>query len=136
MQLDLFCDNRHTIRLNDADELLRALRLEESLAVYDELLADAPGDLELLTLQGVFGLSLKEQMADRASFVEALETAHRSGSLPAPRLWFGDLRYAEYLRAVARNDRELVRIRRRMRQLCGFMFERYMEKMRGTAGGV
>jgi len=35
MQLDLFCDNRRTIRLNDAYGLLRALRLEEALAVYD-----------------------------------------------------------------------------------------------------
>lgn len=36
MQLDLFCDNRRTIRLNDADGLLRALRLEEAIAVYDD----------------------------------------------------------------------------------------------------
>jgi hypothetical protein len=33
MQLNLFCDNRRTIRLNDAGELLRALRLEEALAL-------------------------------------------------------------------------------------------------------
>jgi len=38
MQLDLFCDNRRTIRLNDAGELLSALRLEEALAANGELL--------------------------------------------------------------------------------------------------
>jgi tetratricopeptide (TPR) repeat protein len=306
MQLDLFCDNRRTIRLNDAYGLLRALRLEEALAVYDELLADAAGDAELLALrghvaswreklslfhaapagnerlhdlwlsltpetppplatalrellvaelsklpsteliyipprfhigillltvgrfaeaerwlaraldagigkrgrflawrgdaltklgdpdramsaylaaflegphevdlasmqspliqdllgsleseehdfgaedlpawlpvwgwlQGAFGLPLKEPAADRSAFVDALEAAHSSRSLPAARLWFDDLRYAEYLRTAFRDDRELVRVRRRMRQLCGFMFERYMERLRGTAGGV
>lgn len=305
MQLDLFCDNRRTIRLNDADGLLSALRLEEALAVYGELLADAPEDPELMALrgqvaawrerlalfhaapagseglhdlwrkltpdmppplaaalrallvdelrqrpfpeliyipprfhigtllladgrfaeaerwfaraleagigergrflawrgdalarlgdpdrardaylaaflegphevdlvslqsplihdllaslesedhdfgaedlpawlpvwgwlQGAFGLPLNEPAADRAAFVDALEAAHSSRSLPAARLWFDDLCYAEYLRTAFRDDRELVRVRRRMRQLCGFMFERYMERMRGTAGG-
>lgn len=59
-----------------------------------------------------------------------LEEAEQSGSLPPPRLWFEYLRYAEYLRTIARNDRELVRIRRLMRQRSGFMFDRYMEKIR------
>ncbi|MGK2944740.1 MAG: tetratricopeptide repeat protein [Desulfuromonadales bacterium] len=306
MQLDLFSDNRRTIRLNDADGLLRALRLEEAIAVYDELLADAPEDAELLSLrglvalwrknltlfhaapvgsarlhhlwreltpemppalatalrrllidelgllpipeliylpprfhigtlllaagrfaeaehwlaraldagigergrflawrgdaltklgdpdqakgayiaaflegphevdlvslqsplihdllgslesedqdfgaedlpawlpvwgwlQGAFGLPLNEPAAGRTAFVAALEAAHSSRSLPTPRLWFDDLRYAEYLRTVFRDDRELVRVRRRMRQLCGFMFERYMERMRGPVGDV
>ncbi|AMV70933.1 hypothetical protein DBW_0536 [Desulfuromonas sp. DDH964] len=302
MQLDLFCDNRRTIRLNEAGDLLHALRLEEALAIYGELLADAPEDIEILTLQGlvagwrerllrfyaepagserlhqlwqeltpqtpaaiaaglrellvtdlsklpspeliyipprfhigtlllavgrfaeaecwlaralevgigerrrflawrgdamtklgdpdramsvflaaflegphevdlsmlqnpqmhdlllslesedhdigaadlpawlpvwgwlqgVFGLPLKEPAADRAAFVDALEAAHSFRSLPAARLWFEDLRYAEYLRTTFRDDRELVRVRRRMRQLNGFMFERYMERMRGA----
>ena len=306
MQLDLFCDNRRTIRLNNADELLRDLRLEEALAVYEELLADAPDDAELLALQGLvaawrerlslfqaapagterlhalwrkltpdmpsplaaalrallvdelrqlpspeliyipprfhigtvlmtdgrfaeaerwfsralgagisergcflawrgdalarlgdqerardaylaafledphevdlaslqsplihdllgslesedhdfgeeelpawlpvwgwlqgaFGLPLNEPAVDRAAFVDALEAAHSTRSLPTARLWFDDLRYAEYLRTQFRDDRELVRVRRRMRQLCGFMFERYMERMRGTVGDV
>lgn len=306
MQLDLFCDNRRTIRLNDADVLLSALRLEEALAVYGELLADAPEDAELLALhglvaawrerrslfhaapagterlhvlwrkltpdtppplaaalrallvdelrqlpspeltylpprfhigtllladgrfaeakrwfaraleagigergrfltwrgdaltklgdpdramsaylaafledplavdmaslqsplihdllfslesedhdlgeadlpawlpvwgwlQGAFGLPLKELMADRAAFVDTLEAVHTSRSLPASRLWFDDLCYAEYLRTAFRDDRELVRVRRRMRLLSGFMFGRYMEKIRRTAGGV
>ena len=71
-------------------------------------------------------------MTDRTAFVDALEAAHSSRSLPAARLWFDDLRYAEYLRTAFRDDRELVRVRRRMRQVNGFMFERYMERMRGT----
>lgn len=305
MQLDLFCDNRRTIRLNDADELLRALRLDKALAVYCELLADAPEDAELLALrglvaawceklslfhsvpsgserlhelwreltpdmppalaaalrgllvdklrqlpspeliyipprfhigtillaagryaeaerwfaraldagigdrgrflawrgdaltklgdpdramsaylaafledphevdleslqsplihdliaslegedhdlkeadlpawlpvwgwlQGAFGLPLSALMADLASFVAALEAAHTARSLPTARLWFDDLRYAEYLRTLFRDDLELVRVRRRMRAVCGFMFVRYLEKIRGEMGG-
>jgi tetratricopeptide (TPR) repeat protein len=87
-------------------------------------------------LQGAFGLPLNEPAADRAAFVDALEAAHSTRSLPTARLWFDDLCYAEYLRTAFRDDQELVRVRRRMRQLCGFMFERYMERMRGTVGDV
>jgi hypothetical protein len=32
-----------------------------------------------------------------------------------------------------RDDRELVRVRRRMRELSGFMFDGYMKKIRGAA---
>jgi tetratricopeptide (TPR) repeat protein len=303
MQLDLFCDNRRTIRLNDADELLRALRLEEALAVYDELLADAPEDPELLALrgqvlawrvrlaaftaapagaarlhdlwpeltpqtplplaaalrallveellrlpspeliyipprfhigtillaagkfseaeywfaralgggigvrgrflawrgdalarlgdrerardaylaaflegphevdlpalqspqihdllfslegeadevgemdhpawlpvwgwlQGEFRLPMNEITADRETFGSALQEAEQTGSLAPPRLWFDYLRYAECLRTLFRDDRELVRVRRRMRELSGFMFDGYMKKIRGAA---
>jgi tetratricopeptide (TPR) repeat protein len=301
VQLDLFADNRRTILLNDANELLRALRLEEALAVYAELLADAPADAELLALrgqvaawreklrlfhaaplgserlhrlwreltpglptalaaalrgllidqlgllpapelifippcfhlgtlllaagrfaeaeywlaralaagigergrilawrgdaltqlgdmerarnaylaaflegphqverkslqspliqdlldsleseehdisaealpawlpvwgwlQGEFTLPLKELLADRNAFVVALEAAYDRRRLPEARLWFDDLCYAEYLRTGFRDDRELVRVRRRMREQSQFMFERYMEKLRG-----
>ena len=51
MQLDLFTDNRRTILLNDADQLLQALRLEEALAVYAELLAEYPKDAELSNIR-------------------------------------------------------------------------------------
>jgi tetratricopeptide (TPR) repeat protein len=59
-----------------------------------------------------------------------LEEAEQSGSMPPSRLWFEYLRYTEYVRTIARNDRELVRVRRLMRQRSGFMFDRYMEKIR------
>lgn len=304
MQLDLFCDNRRTIRLNDAGELLRALKLEEASAVYAELLAEAPGDAELLALQrqvgpwrqrlsrlygapagmarlhdlwlgltpgtppplaaalrelligewlklpspeliylpprfhlgailmaagrwaeaecwlsralasgtgergrflawrgdaltrlgdlgrakvaylaaflegprqvemetlqnplihdllfsleaeadelgeadlpawlpvwgwlqGDFGLPMSDLAGDRAVFGASLEEAERSGSLEPPRLWFDYLRYAECLRTLVRDDRELVRVRRRMRELNGFMFERYLKKIGGAPG--
>jgi hypothetical protein len=43
------------------------------------------------------------------------------------------LRYAECLRTLFRDDRELVRVRRRMRELSGFMFDGYMKQIRGAA---
>jgi hypothetical protein len=54
--------------------------------------------------------------------------------MPVARLWFDDLRYVEYLRTAFRDDRELLRIRRRMQQSSRFMFERYMEKLRSRLG--
>lgn len=87
-------------------------------------------------LRGAFALPLHELVVDRAVFVEGLETAHSSRSLPLARLWFDDLRYAEYLRTAFRDDRELVRVRRRMRQMSGFMFEQYMERLRSNLVGV
>jgi hypothetical protein len=87
-------------------------------------------------LQGGFGLPLGALTADLPAFVAALEAAHTARSLPTARLWFDDLRYAEYLRTLFRDDRELVRVRRRMRAVCGFMFARYLEKIRGKWGAA
>ncbi len=303
MQLNLFTDNRRTIRLNDADQLLRALRLKESLDIYAELLADAPQDAELLArcgqvqpwcqrlatfssapadparlhalwleltpqtpaslatalyqllidelqqlpdperiyrpprfhlgtllmnsarfaeaedwfaralqsdigprgrflawrgdaltrlnassqakaaylaaflegpyeveltelqssvmhdllcsleyedhgldvidlkawlpvwgwLQGVFSLPLNALLNDRAAFVNALDAAHQADLRPRSRLWFDDLCYAEYLRTRLRDDPELIRIRRRLRQSNGFIFNCYLEKLRSAS---
>lgn len=48
LQLDLFCDNRRTIRLNDAENLLQNHYLDEALGVYAEPLLDTPDDTEYL----------------------------------------------------------------------------------------
>ena len=82
-------------------------------------------------LQGEFVLGMEEVAADRGAFAASLETGAGFRDMTVPRLWFEYLRYAEYLRTVFRNDRELVRVRRRMRDMNGFMFDRYMRKIRG-----
>jgi len=81
-------------------------------------------------LHGEFVLSLDEVAADRDAFAAALEKTERLRDITPSRIWFEYLRYAEYLRSMFRNDQELVRVRRRMRELSGFMFDRYMEKVR------
>ena len=82
-------------------------------------------------LQGEFVLSMEEVVVDHGVFAASLEQNVDSRNMTLPRLWFEYLHYAEYLRAVFRNDRELVRVRRRMRDMNGFMFDRYMEKISG-----
>ena len=82
-------------------------------------------------LNGEFGLSLDEVATDRNAFAASLEKAESARDMTLPCVWFDYLRYAEYLRTMFRNDRELVRARRRMREMSGFMFDRYMEKVRG-----
>lgn len=82
-------------------------------------------------LNGEFVLSLDEVATDRDAFAASLEKVECVRDMTLPRVWFDYLRYAEYLRTMFRNDRELVRVRRRMREMSGFMFNRYMERIRG-----
>jgi tetratricopeptide (TPR) repeat protein len=82
-------------------------------------------------LNGEFVLMMDGVAGDHDAFAASLEKAESLRDMALPRLWFDYLRYAEYLRTTFRNDREMVRVRRRMRELSGFMFDRYMEKVRG-----
>jgi len=66
-------------------------------------------------IQGEWQLT-PHDITTATNLFERLEETEQSGSLSPPRLWFEYLRYAEYLRTVARNDRELVRVRRLMRR--------------------
>jgi tetratricopeptide (TPR) repeat protein len=82
-------------------------------------------------LHGEFVLRLDEVAADRDAFAAYLEKTESLRDMTLPHVWFDYLRYAEYLRTMFRNDRELVRVRRKMREMSGFMFDMYMEKVRG-----
>ena len=44
MQLSLFEDNRSTVLLNIAEEFIRSRSFAQALSVYEQLLADTPGD--------------------------------------------------------------------------------------------
>ena len=48
-----------------------------------------------------------------------------------PRIWFQMLTYAEKLRVMYRDDRELAAVRRLMKKTSGFMFDCYLEKVSG-----
>ena len=84
-------------------------------------------------LQGEFVLSMEEVVADHGAFAASLELNLDFRNMTLPRLWFEFLRYAEYLRTIFRSDRELVWVRRRMRDMSGFMFDRYLEKVRAAS---
>ncbi|HBG07468.1 MAG: hypothetical protein A2075_22895 [Geobacteraceae bacterium GWC2_58_44] len=55
MQLDLFEDNRPSILLNTADEFIRSRELGEAVRMYQQLLADYPGDKSAATLRDLVG---------------------------------------------------------------------------------
>ncbi|MFO7765598.1 MAG: hypothetical protein R6V33_04135 [Pelovirga sp.] len=136
--LSAFLEGPHEVDLESlhsplVHDLLDSLESEEHDVGAEDLLAWLP---VWGWLQGAFTLPLKEWAVNRAAYVEGLDAAHSSRSLPVARLWFDDLLYVEYLRTASLYDRELVRIRRRMRQSSGFMFERYMERLRSHLGEV
>lgn len=133
--LAAFLDEPHAVDLtSQKNRLIRNLLLSLESEGGDEI-----GDDDTVCwlpvwgwLHGEFGLSLDEVAADRSAFAASLEQkTERLRDKTLPRVWFDYLRYAEYLRTMFRDDRELVRVRRRMRELSGFMFDRYLEKVRG-----
>ncbi len=80
-------------------------------------------------LQGIFTLDFNELNNDRSGFLESLAQADTEGGLASSQLWFRYLRYAEFLRRTSGDRQELIRARRRMRELNGELFERYMRKI-------
>lgn len=132
--------------LEDPTEIdLKSLKNEQILDLLAALENEDlfPNKAEALTwlpvwgrLQGVFSLSLNLWVSDPVSALEALESAHAKQSLAPARLWYEDLRYAEYLRTRHRNDSELIRIRRRMRSLNSFMFQSYLNILSGNRDGL
>jgi tetratricopeptide (TPR) repeat protein len=121
-----------------ADRDIRALLLTLGLECFDEE-ADDRKALPWLPfwswLHGDFPLDSKVITADRTAFAAYLQQADDGGTLPQARLWYEYLRFAEYLRTSFRDDGERVRVRRRMRQLNGMMFTRYMERIGGIRKG-
>lgn len=55
MQLNLFEDNRPTVLLNIADELIRSKEFVRALSVYDQLVAEYPGDAQFPPLRELVG---------------------------------------------------------------------------------
>lgn len=87
-------------------------------------------------LHGAFHLDMNDIAADRTAFAACLQQADGGEASSPARLWYEYLRFAEYLRTCLRDDPELVRARRRMKQLNGEMFSRYMERIGGMRNRV
>jgi tetratricopeptide (TPR) repeat protein len=122
-----------------ANRDIRALLLTLGLECFDE----ETDDREALPwlpfwgwLHGNFPLDLNAVTADRTAFAAYLRQAGDGGTLPRARLWYENLRFAEYLRTCFRDDGELVLVRKRMKQLNGEMFARYMKKIGRVNGGA
>lgn len=78
-------------------------------------------------LQGLFSLPLQHPPVS-----DELEARVDGEQSPVPQLWFELLTLAEYLRSVARDDRQMTAVRRMMKRLNEDMFECYMQKIRRT----
>ncbi len=111
---------------------IRSLLLSLGLECFDEE-ADDREALPWLPfwswLHDVFSLDLHDIAVDRVAFAASLRQADDGGTLPPARLWYEYLRFAEDLRTCLPNGRELVQVRRRMKQLNRDMFARYMERI-------
>lgn len=76
MQLGLFEDNLSTVLLNIAEEFIRSRQLPQALSVYDQLLADTPGDEQVAALRRLVGAWLDplSEIANGAAPVELLRS--------------------------------------------------------------
>jgi hypothetical protein len=82
-------------------------------------------------LSSIFTLDLNDLVTDRSRVLAMLSEAESADSLTVPQVWYEYLRYAEYLRTSHRDDQELIRARRRLKELNDGMFRRYMKKIGG-----
>ncbi len=106
------------------------------LISYGESEAEEPDDLLPWLpvwgwLRNLFTLELDELRRDLSGFLDSLTRGETGKVLTAPQLWFQYLRYAEFLRGVPGYGQELVRARRRLKEINDELFGRYMRKIAG-----
>jgi tetratricopeptide (TPR) repeat protein len=82
-------------------------------------------------LNGIFALETSVGDGKRKFDSELLTMDASPGEKSVPRLWFELLRRAEHLRTRFRDDDELIRVRRKMKELNPDLFTRYMDNIRG-----
>ncbi len=82
-------------------------------------------------LHGVFVLPLQPDLEASLPDTGVFEALITEGKRSVPRIWFDMLIYAERLRVLFRDDRELVAVRRLMQKTNKYMFDCYMDKVRG-----
>jgi tetratricopeptide (TPR) repeat protein len=115
-------------RLRDQAVREMLIEMEEEGIDEDETIFWAPA---WGWLKGMFGLGTLERERIESLYVEFQTTGDASAVFALPRLWFEFLRHAERLRTEFRNDGELVRVRRKMKELNPILFAKYMEKIKG-----
>jgi tetratricopeptide (TPR) repeat protein len=105
-----------------ADRSIHGLVTDVAAAV-DE----TSGNLPRLPVRGwlssIFPLDLNDLATGRPGVLSSLAEAEAAGSLTVPQVWY------EYLRTTYRDDQEIIRARRRLKDLNDGMFRRYMKKI-------
>ncbi len=82
-------------------------------------------------LTDLFTLELPPPLSDQTGFHVRPAGEGRTAPLTPSREWFDSLCSAEFLRASSGDGQELIRVRRRLKELHGGLFRRYMKKMGG-----
>lgn len=77
-------------------------------------------------LRGLFTLLRYGTGDDPAVTLARMEDDPETGPI---QLWYEYLRYAEYLRTRHRDDREMIRVRRKMKELAPELFGEYLQKL-------
>ncbi len=109
----------------------------ELIDLIDDLEMDGHEKEEILSalpvwgwLRGLFSLLRHGTGDDPAATLVRMEDDPEAAPL---QLWYEYLRYAEYLRTRRRDDREMIRVRKKMKALAPELFEEYMKKLGITA---
>jgi tetratricopeptide (TPR) repeat protein len=129
--LAAFLEDPHGIdlgHLRDQDVREMIIDIEEEEVAGEEAVCWVP---VWGWLKGIFGLESSVIDGKRKLDSESLTTDVPFEGNSVPRHWFELLRRAEHLRTEYRNDGELVRVRRMMKELNPLLFSKYMEKVRG-----
>ena len=131
--------------LNHIPYPTRTARLARVVALADRAIHELVTDVEAVVdepseilpwlpvwgwLSSIFTLDLND-LVGRSGVFASLVEAEAAGSLTVPQVWYEYLRYAEFLRTSHRDDQELIRARRRLKELDDGMFRRYMKKIGG-----
>ncbi|RQW86671.1 MAG: hypothetical protein EHM79_09260 [Geobacter sp.] len=129
--LAAFLEDPHGIdidHLRDQDVMEMPLEIEEEGIAGEEAVCWVP---VWGWLKGIFGIETSVIDRKRKLDSELLTTEVPFEGNSVPRHWFELLKRAEYLRIEFRNDEELIRVRRKMKELNPLLFSKYMEKVRG-----
>jgi tetratricopeptide (TPR) repeat protein len=128
---DAFLEDPHGVDLDHLRD--RAVR-EMPMEMEEEGISEEEGVCWIPVwgwLNGIFTLWPADIDDPRMLGGECSRMRESPDQRTTPRLWFDCLRHAERLRTGIRDDGELVRMRRNMKELNPFMFGKYMEKIRG-----
>lgn len=87
-------------------------------------------------LHGVFTLPLQPAPDEILPGAAEFEDLLTKEGCALPRIWFDMLIYAERLRVMFKDDRELAAVRRLMKKASGFMFGCYLDKVRGRSPAI
>jgi len=131
--LEAFLDDPFTVEMQFKNRIITDLHTSLHFDAMDDM--DEDREAAWLPvwgwLRGVFPLPLQALPGEHALDANGVESLISEGNISVARIWFDMLTQAERLRVMVRDDRELAAVRRLMKKTNGFLFDCYLEKIRG-----